>query len=55
MDNIIGRTEEIIQRFDVIRALARKSSGLTRGEIIENCKLTSGGGLQEKLFRPDSG
>jgi AAA+ ATPase superfamily predicted ATPase len=29
---------------DVIRALARKGKGLTRGEIIKACKLTSGGG-----------
>ena len=34
---------------DVIRALARKNSGLTRGEIIENCKLTSGGGATQLL------
>jgi hypothetical protein len=28
---------------DIIRALAQKTKGLTRGEIIETCKLTSGG------------
>ena len=33
----------------VIRALARKNAGLTRGEIIENCKLTSGGGASQLL------
>jgi AAA+ ATPase superfamily predicted ATPase len=34
---------------DVIRALARKSSGLTRNEIIESCKLSSGGGATQLL------
>jgi len=34
---------------DVIRVLARKNSGLTRGEIIESCKLTSGGGATQLL------
>jgi len=34
---------------DVIRALARKNSGLTRNEIIESCKLTSGGGATQLL------
>jgi hypothetical protein len=33
----------------VIRALARKSSGLTRNEIIESCKLSSGGGATQLL------
>ena len=34
---------------DVIRVLARKKAGLTRGEIIESCKLTSGGGTTKLL------
>jgi len=34
---------------DVIRALAKKNAGLTRGQIIENCKLTSGGGVTQLL------
>jgi len=34
---------------DVIRVLAKKSAGLTRGEIIESCKLTSGGGATQLL------
>lgn len=34
---------------DVIRTLARKGKGLTRGEIIETCKLTSGGGTTQLL------
>lgn len=34
---------------DVIRALSRKKAGLTRGEIIESCKLTSGGGTTKLL------
>jgi hypothetical protein len=34
---------------DVIRALSRKIGGLTRGEIIESCKLTSGGGITQLL------
>jgi AAA+ ATPase superfamily predicted ATPase len=33
----------------VIRALANKGKGLTRGEIIEICKLTSGGGTTQLL------
>ncbi len=34
---------------DVVRALAKKSIGLTRSEIIEACKLTSGGGTTQIL------
>ncbi|MBK7213342.1 MAG: AAA family ATPase [Bacteroidales bacterium] len=34
---------------EVIRALARKNSGLSRNEIIESCKLTSGGGATQLL------
>ena len=34
---------------DVIRALSRKKTGLTRGEILENCKLSSGGGITQLL------
>lgn len=34
---------------DVIRVLARNKTGLTRGEIIEKCKLTSGGGATQLL------
>lgn len=34
---------------DVIRVLARNKTGLTRGEIIEKCKLTSGGGVTQLL------
>jgi len=34
---------------EVIRTLAGKKSGLTRSEIIENCKLTSGGGTTQVL------
>ena len=34
---------------NVIKALARKGKGLTRGEIIETCKLTSGGGTTQLL------
>ncbi len=34
---------------DVIRALAKKGVGLTRTEIIEACKLTSGGGTTKIL------
>lgn len=34
---------------DVIRVLAKKSIGLTRNEIIETCKLTSGGGATQLL------
>lgn len=34
---------------DVIRVLARNKAGLTRGEIIEGCKLTSGGGITQLL------
>jgi len=33
----------------VVRALAKKGSGLTRNEIIEACKLTSGGGATKIL------
>ena len=34
---------------EVIRALSRKGAGLTRGEIIKACKLTSGGGATQLL------
>ncbi len=34
---------------DVIKVLARKKTGLTRNEIIENCKFTSGGGITQIL------
>ncbi len=34
---------------DIIRALAKKKSGLTRNEIIESCRLTSGGGATQLL------
>ncbi|MEO6638480.1 MAG: ATP-binding protein [Ginsengibacter sp.] len=34
---------------DVIKALAKKGKGLTRGEIIKACKLTSGGGTTQLL------
>ena len=34
---------------DVIRALAGNKTGLTRGEIIERCKLSSGGGATQLL------
>ncbi len=34
---------------DVIKALARKGKGLTRNEIIEACRLTSGGGTTQLL------
>ena len=34
---------------EVIRALARKNSGLSRNEIIESCRLTSGGGTTQLL------
>jgi len=34
---------------EVIRVLSRKKAGLTRGEIIENCKLSSGGGITQLL------
>jgi len=34
---------------DIVRALARNGAGLTRGEIIEICKLTSGGGATQLL------
>ncbi|WP_343305140.1 ATP-binding protein [Chitinophaga niabensis] len=34
---------------EVIRALAKKGAGLTRNEIIETCKLTSGGGTTQLL------
>jgi len=33
----------------VIRALAKKGKGLTRGEIIEACRLSSGGGVTQLL------
>ncbi|MBC7888553.1 MAG: hypothetical protein H7Z13_11790 [Ferruginibacter sp.] len=32
-----------------VRALAKKGIGLTRNEIIEACKLTSGGGTTQLL------
>ena len=31
------------KHIDIIRALAQKSMGLTRSEIIESCRITSGG------------
>ncbi len=34
---------------DVVRALAKKGIGMTRGEIITACKLTSGGGTTQVL------
>jgi uncharacterized protein len=34
---------------DVVRALAKKKSGLTRNEIIESCRFTSGGGATQVL------
>lgn len=34
---------------DVVRALAKKGKGLTRNEIIETCRLTSGGGTTQLL------
>lgn len=34
---------------DVVKALAKKGKGLTRKEIIETCKLTSGGGITQLL------
>lgn len=34
---------------EVVRALSRKKAGLTRGEIIESCKLSSGGGITQLL------
>jgi hypothetical protein len=34
---------------EIVRALAKKGSGLTRSEIIEACKLTSGGGVTQLL------
>ena len=34
---------------DIIKALARKGMGMTRNEIIETCKLTSGGGTTQLL------
>lgn len=34
---------------EVIRALSGKGAGLTRGEIIKACKLTSGGGATQIL------
>ncbi|NVO19534.1 MAG: AAA family ATPase [Bacteroidetes bacterium] len=41
--------ENARNHMEVIRALARKNSGLTRNEIIESCKLTSGGGATQLL------
>lgn len=41
--------DEAVNHISVIRALAQKSTGLTRGEIIETCKLTSGGRTTQML------
>jgi uncharacterized protein len=41
--------DEAGKHMDVIRALARKGTGLTRDEIIKACKLTSGGGATQLL------
>lgn len=41
--------ENARNHMDVIRALARKNSGLSRNEIIESCKLSSGGWATQLL------
>jgi uncharacterized protein len=41
--------DDAIQHIEVIRALAEKPAGLTRGEIIEVCSLTSGGWVTQLL------
>ncbi|MCP9751163.1 ATP-binding protein [Ferruginibacter sp. HRS2-29] len=41
--------EDASNHTNVIRALARKGSGLTRSAIIDACKLTSGGGATQLL------
>jgi len=41
--------EEATYHIEIIRALSGKRSGLTRGEIIEACKLTSGGSVTQLL------
>ena len=41
--------EDAGYHIEVIRALAKKGAGLTRGEIIEACKLTSGGTATQLL------
>ncbi len=41
--------DDAIQHIEVIRELAKKGIGLTRNEIIEACKLTSGGGTTQLL------
>jgi hypothetical protein len=37
------------EHIDIVRVLARKGNGLTRSEIIEACKLSSGGGTTKIL------
>lgn len=41
--------ENARNHMEVIRVLARKNSGLSRNEIIESCKLSSGGGATQLL------
>ncbi|OMP74677.1 ATP-binding protein [[Flexibacter] sp. ATCC 35208] len=41
--------EKATYHIEVVRALAAKSGGLTRNEIIEACSLTSGGGTTQLL------
>lgn len=41
--------DDATNHMEVIRALAKKGSGLTRNEIIETCKLTSGGTTTQLL------
>jgi hypothetical protein len=41
--------DEATDHMEVVRELAKKASGLTRGEIMVACKLTSGGGVSQLL------
>ena len=41
--------DDAANHINIIRALAQKASGLTRSEIIEACKLSSGGGTTQLL------
>lgn len=41
--------DEATDHMEVVRELAKKASGLTRGEIMAACKLTSGGGVSQLL------
>ena len=41
--------DDATYHMDIIRALAKKGTGLTRSQIIDTCKLTSGGGTTQIL------